>query len=160
MPFNRVNDHYMKKVSSANFLEASCARDHFLGLIYRLLREGQIIHSQTYYYPAGFNWVEYLEVSIDPELELEMDENLLQMGAALTAVNWIENSYSQENFGEHYQHIVERLTASACGKLIEFKSFLNAISRVDNLAEIEAAMNDVFNVHVKGWWVSQSIHAN
>jgi hypothetical protein len=142
-------------ISSENFRDASIARDCFLGLIYRLLKEGQIIHCQFYFYPKSFDWLEYLESSIDPQLDLEMDVELLQMGAALTAVNWIENSYSQESFSEKYVEIVSSLRRSKWGERREFQRFLDEISYLENLEKVEASLHEIFNMHVRQWWLSQ-----
>ena len=145
----------MKIITSENFREASIARDHFLGLIYRLLHEGQIIHSQIYYYPEAFEWLQYLDAQLNSELELELDAELLRLGAALTCVNWIENSYSQESFSERYLHVVARLQDSKFGQTKEFRRFLEAIVQSDNLGEVELSLSAIFELHVRSWWMSQ-----
>lgn len=146
----------MINITEDNFMEVSVARDYFLGMVYRLLREGQLIHCQFSFYPASFNWLDYLQTSIDPNLVEEMDVEFLQMGAALTAVNWIEDSYSQECFGDKYSDVVMRLKESNYGKRNEFRRFLEAISKENNLGDVEASMREIFLVYVSMWWINQA----
>jgi hypothetical protein len=145
----------MKIIAAENFSEGTNALGHFLGLIYRFLRDGEIFKSQTTYLPLDFAWIDFIDVEVAAELDSELEEDVLQLGAALAAISWLDDQYSLELFTEQRENVIERLSASKHGQLLEFRQFVESLNIPNNFDGVQSALQKIYKKYVEKWWINQ-----
>jgi hypothetical protein len=72
----------MKMIVQTNLDEGLSATSQFLAMFHRIMREGQIVHSQTPYFPVDFDWCLFFETEVADEVAHEVEaRDVLELAA-------------------------------------------------------------------------------
>ena len=142
----------MKKTNQENYFEGVTATAYFVGLLYRMIKDGEIFKSQTSYLPTDFDWLSFLDVEVSDDLSLELEQLLLQNAAAVAAVSWLEDQYTFELLTTQRAMVVERLSKSDIGQSQYFQNFLSMINVSNNYENVQKSVKDIYEKFVLEWW--------
>jgi|GEM_PF-6666449 len=140
------------KISIENIQNGVDAETTFLGLLCRLVKDGELTNSRTAFFPLYFSFENYVDVEVDQECTPDVDQEVLRLGAFLACIIRMYDLASADQIGTAEWHTLS--SAVTRSEFLSSNSFpvLADLLSGNNLGLVEDQLAELFHVHVMTWW--------